>query len=89
MRECVPAPTRSQFIAAGDETAVAPNRKPFDVGLFTSTATFRGYSGWRTLLDLSRGSSLYPLPWYVWEVEALADASVLEIADAHRWVEFC
>jgi hypothetical protein len=74
-REEASGPSRARFVAACDAPGPAPSTKPFDLGLFTSTATRGGPSGWRTVLDLSRGSSLYPLPWYVWDLEARADAS--------------
>ncbi len=78
------APERSAFT---DTPPAALSTKPFELGLFTSTATTRQRrSCWRTLID--RGSSLYPPPWHVWDIEVSAGASVLEISSAREWAEF-
>jgi hypothetical protein len=83
----VPGPARSRFVDAHAAASIAPSTKPFDLGLYTSTATRRGRSMWRTYLDMFRGSNLYPLPWYTWELSA-GDIPVLEIVSAHEWARF-
>ncbi len=83
-----PAPVRERFIGAEDASTLPPSTKPFDLGLFTSTATRSGLSMWRAYLDLNRGSDLYPLPWYTWEVRVSEVCSVLDITSAREWAEF-
>src|SRR5439155_6097525 len=61
--------------------------KPFDHGLYTSTAPAGRRSMWRCYLDLYHGSELFPLPWYTYEV-GIADRNVRQIRDAHDWAWF-
>ena len=81
-----PTLARSRLRLADD--AIAPSTKPFGVGLYTSTPGPQGRGMWRTYLDVAQGSSLYPLPWATWEIQARDDASVVEITSARDWVEF-
>lgn len=83
-----PVPSRVQFEAAYEAAGQPPSAKPVGVALFTSTAMRGGPSSWRTILELSRGSSLYPLPWYVWDLKVRTDAFVHEITSAQDWVAF-
>ena len=78
----------SHFISASDAAHIEVSTKPFGVGLFTSTGVLGTYGMWRMYLDLNRGSTLHPLPWYTWAVEPHAHAVVHEIASASQWVEF-
>jgi hypothetical protein len=82
----VPTPARTQLIEA-DETNAA-STKPFDLGLYTSTAAPDGRSMWRTYLDSTRGSTLHPLPWYTWNLKARDDTKIGEITSACAWVDF-
>ncbi|QQQ78702.1 hypothetical protein IOD16_09765 [Saccharothrix sp. 6-C] len=78
-------PRRAHFI---EPTSTSPGRrstKPFNIGMFTSTATRTGKSSWRTYLDLYSGSDLYPLPWRTWLVRTAG--SVLEISSAQQWAD--
>jgi hypothetical protein len=61
--------------------------KPSNFGLYTSTATYTGWSMWREYLQPFRGSSLYPLPWRTWALHLRdSDIRVAEIVTAMDWV---
>lgn len=81
------APREEAFIAPSSARDHKPDVKPFDLGLYTSTATFAGYSMWRVLVGPD-DSMLYPRPWYTWELELDRDVKVAEILSATEWVEF-
>lgn len=81
-------PKESTFISVSDATAMDPSTKPFGVGLFTSTGVLGTHGMWRIYLDLKRGSTLHPLPWYTWAVEPHRHAIVHEITTATEWVNF-
>jgi hypothetical protein len=80
-----PACLRVPSTAADQRAAM----QPWAIGFYTSTATPEGRSMWREYLELFRESTLYPLPWHIWEMEVdTNDISVAEIVSARRWVEF-
>jgi len=81
-----PSLARSRFQLADND--IVPSTKPFGLGLYTSTPGLHGRGMWRTYLDVARGSSLHPLPWATWELQAGEDASVVEITSARDWVDF-
>lgn len=63
--------------------------KPRGVGLYTSTATSVGRSMWREYLEGFRESTLFPLPWYAWELRLPGqDVAIMEITSALKWVQF-
>jgi hypothetical protein len=64
---------------------LVPDPKPFGFGLFTSTAANDGRGSWRTYLEPYRGSSLYPLPWTVWDLPVGPGARVREVTSAQEW----
>jgi hypothetical protein len=83
------APRPSRFILPSVAPTRRPTVKPVDMGLYTSTATSGGTSMWREYLEPFRESTLYPLPWYVWQLEVMgAGVTVAEIVSARMWVEF-
>jgi hypothetical protein len=85
--EAVPEPSRSRFAEPAGAAGSQPSVKPWDAGFYTSTATRRGRSMWRTYLDFFYyGSDLFPLPWYTWEVQA--QGCVLDITSAVEWAAF-
>ncbi len=44
---------------------------------------------WREYLEEYQVSTLYPLPWHVWEMKVAGDdLNVAEIVSASTWVEF-
>lgn len=76
-----------EWIATGRHGPAVPT----DVhsrAFYTSTATRRGPSMWRTYLNLHYEPELFPLPWRTWRLEADAGAAVFEVASARDWVEF-
>ncbi|MET8676717.1 hypothetical protein ABZW18_03715 [Streptomyces sp. NPDC004647] len=79
---------RSCFVEAAETADLSPSTKPFNLGLYTATATQRGDSMWQTYLNPYYGSDLHPLPWHSWQVEVRKEASVLEITSARSWAEF-
>jgi hypothetical protein len=81
-------PKESAFICVSDATTMDPSTKPFGGGLFTSTGVLGTYGMWRIYLELNRGSTLHPLPWYTWAVEPHRHAIVHEITTAAEWVGF-
>lgn len=56
--------------------------------VFTSTATERGPSMWRTYLNLHYNPELYPLPWHTWHIDVDVSVPVLEITNAREWTDF-
>jgi hypothetical protein len=67
----------------------APAIKPQSIGLYTSTATSVGRSMWREYLEGFRRSTLFPLPWYIWELQLQShDVDIIEITNASKWVQF-
>jgi hypothetical protein len=82
-----PVPSQDRFVGAPAAGPMPPDAKPFGLGLFTSTAVFGGHGAWRAYLDLQRGSSLFPPPWYTWAVELEPDATVMEVSSAAEWVD--
>jgi hypothetical protein len=88
----LPAPAakldRARFVDAATTTGVPASTKPFDLGLYTSTGVLGTFGMWWCLLQLNKGSTLFPLPWKVWSVRASQDANVLEITTAAEWVDF-
>jgi hypothetical protein len=77
-----------QFVEVTADTSVPPSTKPFEVGLYTSTAVFGTFGMWWCFLELNRESTLFPHPWTIWALEAASDTAVLEIASATEWVDF-
>jgi hypothetical protein len=76
-----------EWIATGRHEPAAPAGTHPRV-VYTSTATRRGPSMWRTYLNLHYEPDLHPLPWRIWRLEADANAAVREIASAREWVDF-
>jgi hypothetical protein len=86
--ESTPArPCAAKFIAPSASLNLKADVKPFDMGLYTSTATSAGCSSWRELFG-PHGSMVYPWPWYTWELEIDKDVEVVEITSATKWVDF-
>lgn len=86
----MPPPSADRFLApntAAGQPAPA-STKPFDLGLFTSTGDGAGYGMWRRYLEINRGSSLFPLPWRTWSLNAATDLTVREITSAADWAAF-
>lgn len=83
----VMAPKRSEFVAASAAHHMIGSSKPFGLGIYTSTGSGNGLGMWWALLQLSRGSGLFPLPWSAWEVAIAPSARVFELTSAQRWVE--
>lgn len=82
-------PSAARFRVPSVTTPQRAAIQPRAMGLYTSTATLEGISMWREYLEPSRGSTLFPLPWQVWEMQVdTDDIRVAEIASASRWVEF-
>jgi hypothetical protein len=82
-------PRAGRFVAPSAATDQTAAIQPRDIGLYTSTATAERRSMWREYLELYRGSTLYPLPWYTWEVRLRGrGARVAEVVSAAKWVEF-
>jgi hypothetical protein len=80
--------SRSSFTEVSASADEPSHVKPFYVGLFSCT-DFLGTCGmWRMYLDLNRGSSLFPEPWYTWKLELESNPVVREISSATDWVEF-
>jgi hypothetical protein len=79
-----PAPTldRAHFVEAGGTTDILTSTKPFDFGLYTSTGVLGTVGMWWCSLQLNEGSSLFPVPWKVWAIQAGQDANVIEITTA-------
>lgn len=83
-----PSPsTEAHFAAPSSRFINGPEVKPSHGGLYTSTVTSCGYSMWRALLG-PHGSSLYPLPWYTWNLTVTRRITVVEIDSAACWVDF-
>jgi hypothetical protein len=82
-----PPPRKDAFVTPSSTLSQKPDVKPFRFGLYTSTATSAGCSMWQALIG-PHASSLYPLPWYTWELEVKSQLMVAEIETAERWVEF-
>ncbi|MET9544077.1 hypothetical protein ABZY36_02015 [Streptomyces sp. NPDC006627] len=81
-----PALDPDRFTVPGDHPG-PPSTKPFQLGLYTSTARRDGPGMWRIYLDL--GSSLHPRPWQTWHLPVTAPAAaVLEINGAGDWAAF-
>lgn len=59
--------------------------KPFGVGLHTSTAAARQPGMWLRYLELHRGSTLFALPWTVWQLRIRPAARVFEVRSARDW----
>lgn len=82
-------PTRNEFVKPAPRPGRYNDVTPFDLGLYTSTATAPGWSMWQAYLESYRGSMLYPEPWYTWELQPDGDeVAVAEIVSATTWVEF-
>ncbi|HEX5851626.1 MAG TPA: hypothetical protein VFY36_00910 [Solirubrobacteraceae bacterium] len=79
------APTEGRFIVPHTERAAAV--KPFEFGLYTSTANAAGVSMWRAFLGPG-GSLRLPLPRYTWMLEIDKEITVAEIGSATAWVNF-
>jgi hypothetical protein len=79
---------QAHFVEAVPMGDVPVSTKPFDLGLYTSTAFSDTHGMWWILLQLNRGSSLFPYPWTIWSLDVAANAKVLEITTATEWVEF-
>jgi hypothetical protein len=79
--------SQSSFVDAADSPEVF-STKPFHVGLFSSTGVLDTFGMWHIYLDMNRGSSLYPPPWYTWAVEMQRNVAVREITSASEWVNF-
>jgi hypothetical protein len=77
-----------QFVDVTAQAHVPVSTKPFEVGLYTSTAVFGTFGMWWCFLKLNSQSTLFPHPWTIWALEAAPDADVLEIATAAQWVDF-
>ena len=78
---------RTSFVEASTADKAPPSTKPFEFGLYTSTGALGTWGMWWCLLQLSRGSTLFPFPWKIWSVSASEDAKVLEITTAQEWVD--
>lgn len=78
---------RDQFIAA-EYAPVTASTKPFDVGLFSSTGALETFGMWWCLLQVNKGSTLFPTPWHVWALSVPPEARLLEIASATAWTDF-
>lgn len=79
---------RAHFVEPAGVQELPASTKPFNIGLYTSTAAFHTFGMWWCYLQLNAGSTLFPRPWRVWSLKADPDAAVLEIATAAKWVEF-
>jgi hypothetical protein len=84
----VPTLDRAHFVEPARTTDMLTSTKPFDLGLYTSTGVLGTLGMWWCALQLNEGSSLFPLPWNVWSIQASEDSNVLEITTAAEWVDF-
>jgi len=75
------------FDIASPSNAQQPSTKPFYVGLFSSTAVFGSFGMWWAYLCLSHGSSLFGLPWTIWELQVRTRVAVFEVSSAANWVK--
>jgi hypothetical protein len=82
----ISSPAETRLIETDDSGAAST--KPFNLGLYTSTAAPDGRSMWRTYLDSIRESPLHPLPWYTWNLQARDDTAIAEITSAREWTDF-
>jgi hypothetical protein len=82
-------PLAARFIVPSAVEGRRAAIKPWDIGLYTSTAPSEGRSMWREYLELFLGSTLYPLPWHTWEMEIdVSNIRIAEIVSATKWVSF-
>jgi hypothetical protein len=72
----------------GVQASTHPVVKPHDFGLYTSTIfDLRGLASmWKLYLDQFQGSTLFPPPWNLWQLEVDEKARIFEIAGAQDWV---
>ncbi|HTF06785.1 MAG TPA: hypothetical protein VK659_01280 [Asanoa sp.] len=84
-------PSRDHFVEPRDAGPLFTT-KPFEAGLFTSTATGgrQTPSGmWLTYLRDHGGSrgGPFPYPWHVWTIEPKLPVMVFEVTNAVTWVD--
>ncbi|MEV4539017.1 hypothetical protein AB0J82_35120 [Asanoa sp. NPDC049518] len=84
-------PSRDHLVEPRDAGALITT-KPFEVGLYTSTATEgpQTPSGmWLTYLRDHGGSSggSFPYPWHVWSIVPKQPVTVFEVTNAVTWVD--
>jgi len=82
-------PVERRFIPVSPDYEIPPSPKPFNVGLYTSTAPRGAPSMWRSYLATYYDDALFPLPWRVWRLRPRAgEILVREIATADQWAHF-
>lgn len=69
-----------------DTYMIGPSTKPFGFGLYSSTGCVNPFGSWFEYLQIFQGSTLFPLPWTIWELMPDASSSILEITSASDWV---
>jgi hypothetical protein len=84
-------PARQDFLAPAEQLHIPLSTKPFNLGLYTSTALARGApSMWRAYLnEYGGGPILLPRPWYSWRMQPEdRELTICEISSACDWVAF-
>lgn len=83
-----PRPDIKQFVVPFSQEHRPLTTKPFNAGIFTSTASFDTYGMWWCYLRLNEGSTLFRRPWHVWTLQPHTAVRVIDIASAVEWVSF-
>lgn len=82
-------PAERRFISVSPDREMPPSPKPFNVGLYTSTAPRGAPSMWRSYLGTYYDDALFPLPWRVWRLHPRpGEILIREITTARQWADF-
>ena len=87
LQETPSSPEEAFLDIASPSNTQQPSTKPFDIGLFSSTAVFGSFGMWWTYLYLNHGSSLFGFPWRIWELQVRTRVAAFEVSSAANWVE--